>query len=96
MFSCNRAGPPPSTPEEALRLLAAAGWEGSVGGAIQLALREKSEQIESEKHRQDLADRWACVPVSVLTFPVVHRRAVSREMHCSTRPECLVAVRCMM
>ena len=65
----NRTGPPPSTPEEALRLLAAAGWLDNAEAAMQLALHEKNERIESEKQRQELADRWACVPAFVLNFP---------------------------
>ena len=64
------AGPPPSTPEEALRLLAAAGWEDNTGTAMQLALLEKSKRIESERQRQDLADRWAYVAVAVSFLPV--------------------------
>ena len=63
-----RAGPPPSTPEEALRMLAAAGWEENTGAAMQLALLEKSKRIDSERERQDLADRWAYVAVAVSFF----------------------------
>ena len=55
----NSAGPPPSTPEDALRLLAAAGWESSADAAMQQILNEKSERIDSETQRQELAERWA-------------------------------------
>jgi hypothetical protein len=52
-----RAGPPPSTAEEALRLLAAAGWDSDA--ASKLVQREKLERIESDRQRQELADSWA-------------------------------------
>jgi hypothetical protein len=53
----HRAGPPPSTAEEALRLLAAAGWDSDA--ASKLVQREKLERIESDRQRQELADSWA-------------------------------------